>query len=185
MGEKSDHTLVKPNQMHHHCINIQDNPCMHKPVGITLPQEDINISLYMAGTIVCDGTSSPTQQQLEDCSRIIFTSQHDWDPHSVRFPKGLHRYKEKYLFANLLWRIAEQAHETDIFPGLRNTVQNSSFIVTGLVSQVRITDTNVYQFSKDQLYWWGRIEGWRQDMPSHRTFTSKERYSDFNPHNVR
>ena len=34
MGDKSDHTLVNPNQIHHHRIDVQDNPCMHKPMAI-------------------------------------------------------------------------------------------------------------------------------------------------------
>ena len=47
-GRKSDNTLVNPNQMRHHCINVKENPCMKKPMGITSLQEDVTISLYMA-----------------------------------------------------------------------------------------------------------------------------------------
>ena len=88
MGKKFYHTLVNPNQMRHHCIKVQDNPRIHKPMGITFHQEDVTITLYMAGTIVCDDTSSPTKQQLGDCTWIILTYQHDWYPHSVCFTKG-------------------------------------------------------------------------------------------------
>ena len=66
MGEKLDHTLVNPNQMCHHHINLQEKPCMQNPTGITCHEEDMTAPLYMSGTIVCADTFSPTHQQLED-----------------------------------------------------------------------------------------------------------------------
>ena len=61
MEDKLDHYLVNPNQMRHHCIYVQENPCMQKPMDITCPQEDMKIPLYMSGTIVCADTSLPTK----------------------------------------------------------------------------------------------------------------------------
>ena len=46
-----DYTLVNQNQMRHHRIDAQDNPCMYKPMGITCPQEDAIIPIYLSGTI--------------------------------------------------------------------------------------------------------------------------------------
>ena len=77
MGEKLDHTLVNPNQMHHHHIDVQENPCMQNPMGITCPEENATIPIYMSGTIFCDSTSSPTQKQLEDCTWIVLTYPYD------------------------------------------------------------------------------------------------------------
>ena len=91
MGEKLDQNLVNPNHMCYHCIDVQDNNCMHKTMFITCPQGGVTILIYMSGTIMWAYTSSPTQQQLEDCPRIILTSQHDWDPHPIHFRKGSHR----------------------------------------------------------------------------------------------
>ena len=39
MEDKLDHTLVNPNQMRHHRIDVQDNPCMQNPMGITCPED--------------------------------------------------------------------------------------------------------------------------------------------------
>ena len=64
MGNKLEHTLVNSNQMHHRHINLQDNPCMHNPMGITCPQEDVTITLYIAGTFFGANTSSPTKHKL-------------------------------------------------------------------------------------------------------------------------
>ena len=56
MGEKLYHNLVNTNQMRHQHIDLQDNPCMQKTMGITYPEEDVTFQLYMSGTIVCDVT---------------------------------------------------------------------------------------------------------------------------------
>ena len=56
MGEKLDHTIVNPNQMRQNRIDIQYNPCMQNQMGITCPEEDRTVRLYMSGTIVCAGT---------------------------------------------------------------------------------------------------------------------------------
>ena len=70
-------------------------------MGITCPQEDVNIPLYMSGTIVCADTSSPTQQQLYYCPQIVLTCLHDMDPHSIRFPKGSHNEGEEDSLAGI------------------------------------------------------------------------------------
>ena len=57
MGENFDHTLVNPNQMRHHRIDVKDNPCMQKRMGITCPEDDVTLPLYMLVTIVCTETS--------------------------------------------------------------------------------------------------------------------------------
>ena len=66
MGDKLDHTLVNTNNMNHHHIDVKYNLYMNKPMGTTCPQEDVAITLYMSGTVVCADTSPPTQQNVED-----------------------------------------------------------------------------------------------------------------------
>ena len=94
----------------------------------------MTIPLYMSGTIVCVYTSSPKQQQLEDFHKIILTYQHDWDPHSVRFPKCSHSEEEKDLFAVIaeirVDALLSEVHETHIWPGIRKTVHDLSFNAT-------------------------------------------------------
>ena len=50
IGENLNNTLVNPNQMRHHRINVQDKPCMKKPMLITCPEEDVTVPLYMSDT---------------------------------------------------------------------------------------------------------------------------------------
>ena len=147
MVDKLDYTLVIPNQMCYHCIYVQDNPCMQKPMGITCPEEGVTITHYMSVTIFRADTLSPTQQQLEDCPFIVLTSPHDQDPHSIRFPKGSHSKEEKYLFASVAASRVDvfwgKFHETEFEPGLQDTIHYPSSIKTRLVSQVRIPDAKV------------------------------------------
>ena len=188
MREKLYHTLVNPNQMHYHCINVQDNPSMHKPMGITCIQEDVNIPLYMSGTMFCADNSSPTQQQLDNCPWIIQTYQHDWDPHSVRFKKVSHTKEEEYLFAGFVAIRVDALHrkvyETNIEPGLCVTVQNPSFIDTRLVSQVIIADAKFSDATRINNTDEDVFEGQHQDIPCHRTLTSKERHLYVNPYDL-
>ena len=101
----------------------------------------------MSVTIIFADTQLPTQQHLEDFPQIILTSQHDWDPHSIRFTKGSHREEEEYLFAGIaeihIEEFQSKVHQTNIDPGLRDTVNDPYFIVTQLVPQVRIADAKV------------------------------------------
>ena len=177
MGAKLDHILVNPNQMRHNCIGVQYNPCVYNPTGITRPQEDVTIPLYMSGTIVCADISSPTQQYLEDFPWVILTSQHDWDPHPILFPKILRRKEEEYLFTGIakihVYALRIKVHDIEIDPWLRNTIHNSSFIETRIVLQVRIADANVPDAARINYFGDDVLEGHRQDIPSHRTLTSK------------
>ena len=77
-----------------------------------------------------------------------------------------------------------KVHETEIEPGLRDTVHDPYFIATRLVSQVIIFDAKVPDATiindPDEDVFKGRC----QDLPSHRTFTSKERHLYVNPSDI-
>ena len=188
IGEKFDFSLVNPNQISHHFIDVQVNPCMHKLMGINLYKEDATITLYMSGTMFYTDTSSPTQQQLEDFPWIILTSQHDWKPHSICFPKVSHSKEEEYLFSGTaaihVDTLRSNIHETEIETGLQNNVHDTSFIVMKLVSQVTIANAKVPDATRINYTDEEVFEGRRQDIPSHRNFTSKERHPDVNPYDL-
>ena len=77
MGENLDHTIVNPNQMRHHRIDMHDNPCMQNAMGITCPEKDATVPIYISGTVVCADIFSPTHQKLEDYPHIVLISPHD------------------------------------------------------------------------------------------------------------
>ena len=152
---------------------------------ITCHEDEVMISLYMSGKIVCADNSSPTQQQLDNCMWIVLTSPYDWNHHFVCFPKGSHSEEEEYLFAGiaaiLVHTLRSNVHETEIEPGICNIIHYPSFIATMLVSQVRIADTKVSYATRITDIEEEVFEGWLQYIPSHRTLTSKERHFDVNP----
>ena len=119
--------------------------------------------------------------------RIVLTSSHDWNPNSVRFPKGSHSKEEEDLSAGIaeiyVDALQSKFHETEIEPGKRDTVHDPYFIVTRLVSQVRIADAKVQDTTRITDLKEDVFEVRRQYVPSQRTFTSKERHSDVNPFN--
>ena len=168
---------MNPNQMKYHHIDVQDSPCIQKPMGITCPEEDMTIPLHKSGIIVCADTSSPKKRQLEDFLWIVLTSPHEWDPHSVLFPKGSHSEEEEYLFTCIaeirVDALRRKVHDTEMETGIRNTVHEPSFITMRLVSQVRIDDAKVSDATRITDIDKGVFEVQRQGIPSHRTFTSK------------
>ena len=143
----------------------------------------------MSGTIVCAANLSPTQQQLKDFPRIVLTYPHDWDPHSVLFPKGSHSEEEEYLFTCIaeirVDALRRKVHDTEMETGIRNTVHEPSFITMRLVSQVRIDDAKVSDATRITDIEKEVFEGWRQDILSHRNFTSKERHLDVSQSDLR
>ena len=133
----------------------------------------------------CSDTSSPTQQHLQYCPQVVLTYQQEWDPLSVSYSTDTHSEEEEHLFAGIAeirvnaWR--SKVHGTNIETGLCNTIHNMSSIATRLVSQViiayaKVPDaTRITDIDKDVFL------GRHQDVLSHQTFTSKERYSGVNP----
>ena len=84
MDDKSDHTLVNPNQLQAYGVSIQDNPFDTKTLSITT--DDVSVKLYSEGMIICGDTRTPTDSKLGQLPWLILTSLHDWDPHNVCFP---------------------------------------------------------------------------------------------------
>ena len=90
---------------------------------------------------------SLTQQQLEAFPQIILQYPHYWDPQSIFLTKGSHSEEEEYLFTGIaeicVNTLCIKVHETEIEPGLRDTVHDASFIAKILVSQVIIANAKV------------------------------------------
>ena len=185
MGDKWYHTLVNPNQMYNNHIDVQDNHCMQNPMGITCPKYDVTIPLNMSGTIVSADNLLPKQHQFRDFPQMILTYLLEWDPHCIRFLKDSHSEEEIYSLSGIaeirVDALRSKVHETEIDPGLRNTIHDLSFIAAILVSQVRIADAKVPDATRINDLDKDVFEGPRQDVPSHRIFMPKEIYLDVNP----
>jgi hypothetical protein len=87
MGDKMRHTLVNPNQLRAYGITVQDNPFIEAPIFISTEDNNFSVPLSCKGTILGVATRTPTEQELQTCPHVTLSSDHEWDPQNVRFPK--------------------------------------------------------------------------------------------------
>ena len=94
MGDHMDDTLINPNQLRHHGVKVQDDPTSSYPLSIVTEDNEFCMELTMDGTIVHVQTFTPSDNDLKNCPHIELTSQHQWDPKRVTFPKCTHTLGE-------------------------------------------------------------------------------------------
>jgi hypothetical protein len=127
----------------------------------------------MKGTNVMANIRTPTAQELHDCTHIILSSEHHWDPHRVRFPESSRTVLEEI---EMQWSIGgvrvsrvglspedptnEKLSEAEIF--------NMDGVLRRLISSVKIS----------------KVEVQLQDVPATRTFESKERHTSVTPEDL-
>ena len=95
MNTTMEHTLVNPNQLRHFSVTVQDNPYSSSLLYIKSPDRDSVLPLIVEGTNMLAHTRTPTGEELAMCRHIVLPSQHEWNPHSVKFPKSLRSVEEK------------------------------------------------------------------------------------------
>ena len=154
MGDKLDHTLVNPNQLRAYGVSVQDNPFDAKPHSITT--DDISAQLYSEGTIICGDTRTPTESELSQLPRLIHTSPHDWDPRNVCFPSCSGQSSD-----NMSIESNHSILEADTL--LQHTIYDAIMVASLMSSHVLVAEVTT--------------PSTLQDVPSARTFQSKECHS--------
>jgi len=117
----------------------------------------------MKGTNVMANTRTPSAQELHDCTHIVLSSQHPWDPHRVRFPESSRTVQEEIEMQRSIGAVRvscvglsrekptnKKLSEAEIF--------NMDGVLRRLISSVKIS----------------KVEVQLQDVPAARTFESKE-----------
>ena len=158
MSNKLDHTLVNPNQLRAYGVSVQDNPFDVKPLSITT--DDASVELYSEGTIICGNTRTPTESKQGQLPWLILTSPHDWDPHNVCFPSCSGQSSD-----NIPIESNHSILAVDTL--LQHTIFDTIMVTSLMSSHVQVTEAT----TPPTL----------QDVPSARTFQSKERYSTVTP----
>ena len=158
MGDKLDHTLVNPNQLWAYGVSVQDNPFDAKPLSITT--DDVSVELYSEGTIICGDTQTPTESKLSQLPRFILTSPHDWDPHNVCFPSSSGQPSD-----NMSIESNHSIFAVDTL--LQHTIYDPIMVASLMLSHVQVTEVTA--------------PSTLQDVPTARTFQSKERHSTVTP----
>lgn len=172
MPDKMDDTIVNPNQLRHYGVVVQDNPYSGSPLYIMKEDKSFCMDLKADGTNIFADTRQPTQEELETCPRIVLTSPHPWDPHSVRFPEPQRSMEEEIGMRRVsAVQVDEQDHE-GVFVDAQE-LYNPGDVYKRLISTVKITSVPVR-----------RVSAVQQDVPAAKTFHSKERHSDVSPENL-
>ena len=89
MNTTIEHTLVNTNQLQNFGFTVQDNPYSSSPLYIESPDRDFMLPLIVEGTNILTHTRTPTGEELATCQHMVMSSYHEWNTHSVKFPKPL------------------------------------------------------------------------------------------------
>ena len=90
-GERMNHSLWNPNQLRNHGAKVYDCPKqfdMDSPFVIELVDEEdktFELPLKLHSVIQYIDTHYPSDEELDTCRRIEYTSDAPWDPYSADF----------------------------------------------------------------------------------------------------
>ena len=135
-------------------VSVQDNPFDAKPLSITT--DDVSVELNSEGTIICGNTRTPTESEMSKLPRLILTSPHDWDPHNVCFPSCSGQSSE-----NMSIKSNHSILAVDTL--LQHTIYDPIMVASLMSSHVQVAQVTT--------------PSTLQDVPSARTFQSKERHA--------
>ena len=95
MGDKMENTLVNPNQLRAYGLTVQDNPFSESPTFVVTEGHEFILPLTSQGTILGVSTRTPTDEELQSCPHVTLSSEHEWDPQNVCFPKASRTVEEE------------------------------------------------------------------------------------------
>jgi hypothetical protein len=88
-GNQLTESLLNPNQCRAYGLTVNTCPkqfssgkSMH---GIHVPETDLFIPFQMHGCICYFSSRLPTEDELANCERVVFTSTGEWDPYAETF----------------------------------------------------------------------------------------------------
>ena len=188
MGDRGmDHSLINPNQLRAHGLEVQDNPFNPIQCHIDTGFDGVIIPLFTQGTVVFTNTRTPTEEELQSCPKITITSSKIWDPHNLAFPTPTTIIEDGQLVIKACqsnrnisevktrnYRMVSAAKnlknphsifsipsEEFVEPGLRDTSYNIATLSQRLISTVLANDHE---------------DRHKIDVPTANTFVSKNRH---------
>jgi hypothetical protein len=90
MGDLLDHSLLNPNQLRSHGIDVHDNPFGAVAMHIASNDDDFMHPMQADGTIIYFDSRTPTNHKLATCPHIVLSSPNEWNPRDVQFPEPVH-----------------------------------------------------------------------------------------------
>jgi hypothetical protein len=171
MGDKMEHTLVNPNQLRAYGVTVQDNPFSTSPTFISTEGHEFTMPLNSKGTILGVITRTPTDRELQECQHVILSSEHDWDPQNVRFPKASRTVEEEV--SRTIGAVRTQGGDYDVAES-NNDEEIKLFDIGGLSQRLIASIKTTRQTSQVEV----------QDVPQLKTFQSKGRHSSVSPESL-
>ena len=87
-GERLDHSLLCPNQMRAYGILVEDTPRQFNATSthsISVPGENVSIPLELNGVVSYFASHKPSNEELENCQRLVLSSDIPWNPNDPSF----------------------------------------------------------------------------------------------------
>ena len=95
MGELLDHSLINPNQLCSHKVDVQDNPFGSVAMHIPSDNDDFVHPMQADGTTIFFDSRTPTNNELDNCPHIVLSSSNEWNPRDVQFPTPTQYHSEE------------------------------------------------------------------------------------------
>ena len=157
MGTHLEHSLLNPNQLRHHGIQVQDNPYSDTALHLAAPDDEFILPMRSDGTIIYFDARTPTDHELAHCPHIILSSQAQWNPRDVRFPTPTHHVEEGNMAMHN--DVGAIRRRFDLSDTTHDDIPIGTTISERLISEVKVDATQA-------------------DVPLPRTFASGKRHAD-------
>jgi hypothetical protein len=135
MGSQLDFSLLNPNQLQHHGVIVQDNPCADMSLHIASLDNTLVMPMQTEGTTIFFDSRTSTNSELANCSHIILSSQAPWNPREVEFPTPAHHIKEGH---DTLMHEIGRVRCFNLSNDVHDQVSINQLIVDRLISEVRV-----------------------------------------------
>jgi hypothetical protein len=175
MGDKMSHTLVNPNQLRAYGITVQDNPFIEAPIFISTEDSNFSVPLACKGTILGVATRTPTEQELQTCPHVTLSSDHEWDPQNVRFPKASRTVEEEISrsIGSIMTQSEKIPEDDEDVDSQTNLILDIGALSKRLIASAKVVARQVSQ-----------VEVEIQDVPQAKSFQSKGRHSSVTPEDL-
>ena len=160
MGDRLDHSLLNPNQLRAHGIEVQDNPFHIEAMHIASDSDEFVYPMHADGTTIYFDSRTPTSHELETCPHIVLSSPNEWNPRDVQFPG--HRLEEGHHIISKISREADVSVVFDMSTHNYDVRSISRVISDRFVAEIRVP------YEADNL---------PPDVPLPKTFATSKRHT--------
>jgi hypothetical protein len=168
---------VNPNQLRAFGITVQDNPFADAPIFISTEGNEFSMPLSTKGTTLRVATRTPTDHELHTCPHFALSSEHEWDPQNVRFPKASRTVEEE-----ISRTIGAVMTQPDDFRLVDKTYDSDDRLFDiGTLAQRLIASIKVHAVPRRRA---SQVEVELQDVPQAKSFQSKGRHSSASPEDL-